>query len=86
MAMRLRRERHSVTDLKAHLVCVTKYREHIFSVDEFALIEAVFRYVAKQMNFEVLEISGESDHIHALIEYPPKLSYLKDCERLERGV
>ncbi|MGE5657659.1 MAG: IS200/IS605 family transposase [Actinomycetota bacterium] len=83
MAMRLRRERHSVTDLKAHLVCVTKYREHIFSVDEFALIEEVFRSVAKQMNFEVLEISGESDHIHALIEYPPKLSISKIVNALK---
>ena len=26
------------------------------------------------MNFRILEFSGESDHVHALIEYPPKLS------------
>jgi REP element-mobilizing transposase RayT len=26
------------------------------------------------MNFQILEFKGESDHIHALIEYPPKLS------------
>jgi len=30
MASRLRRERHSVTDLKIHLVCVTKYRRAVF--------------------------------------------------------
>lgn len=26
------------------------------------------------MNFQILEFNGESDPIHALIEYPPKLS------------
>lgn len=26
------------------------------------------------MDFQVLEFNGEVDHIHALIEYPPKLS------------
>ena len=30
--------------------------------------------VAKRMNFEILEIEGESDHIHLLVEIPPKLS------------
>jgi REP element-mobilizing transposase RayT len=26
------------------------------------------------MNFQVLEFNGEADHIHELVEYPPKLS------------
>ena len=26
------------------------------------------------MNFKVLEVNGEEDHCHLLIEYPPKLS------------
>jgi len=26
------------------------------------------------MNFRIVEFSGEADHVHALIEYPPKLS------------
>ena len=26
------------------------------------------------MDFKVLEFNGEADHIHALIEFPPKLS------------
>lgn len=27
-----------------------------------------------KMNFVVLEFNGEANHVHALIEYPPKLS------------
>ena len=83
MTTQFRRERHSVTDLKIHLVCVTKYRDEIFSGEELKLIEEVFRHVAKQMNFQVLEISGEDEHVHALIEYPPKLSVSKIVNALK---
>lgn len=69
-----RRERHSVTDLKVHLVCVTKYRSSVFDDEGLKLIEESFRVVAKKMNFRVLEFNGEAEHVHALIEYPPKLS------------
>lgn len=83
MATQFRRERHSVTDLKIHLVCVTKYRDEIFSGEELKLIEEVFRHVATQMNFQILEISGEDEHVHALIEYPPKLSVSKIVNALK---
>lgn len=69
-----RRERHSVTDLKAHLVCITKYRRSVFTGESINLIEKSFREVAEKMNFQVLEFNGEDNHVHALIEYPPKLS------------
>ena len=83
MTTQFRRERHSVTDLKIHLVCVTKYRDEVFSGEELKLIEEVFRHVAKQMNFQILEISGEDEHVHALIEYPPKLSVSKIVNALK---
>ncbi|MGL5074414.1 MAG: IS200/IS605 family transposase [Waterburya sp.] len=81
--MKYRRERHSVTDLKVHLVCVTKYRDEIFSEPELALIEKVFHDVAKKMDMQILEINGENEHIHALIEYPPKLSVSKIVNALK---
>ena len=70
----LRKERHSVTDLKIHLVCVTKYRKSVFTGESLAVIEASFKDVAQKMNFQIQEFNGESDHVHVLIEYPPKLS------------
>jgi putative transposase len=74
MTTSLRKERHSVSDLKIHLVCVTKYRQKILTVESLAVIEKSFREVATKMDFQVQEFNGEADHIHALIEYPPKLS------------
>lgn len=83
MEPKYRRERHSVTDLKVHLVCVAKYRDEVFSAQELELIEAVFQDVAKKMNFEILEMNGEDEHVHALIEYPPKLSISKIVNALK---
>ena len=83
MTTQFRRERHSVTDLKIHLVCVTKYMDKSFSGEELKLIEEVFHHVASQMNFQILEINGEDEHVHALIEYPPKLSVSKIVNALK---
>ncbi|NJR46416.1 MAG: IS200/IS605 family transposase [Hyellaceae cyanobacterium CSU_1_1] len=74
MSTQLRKERHSVSDLKIHLVCVTKYRRSIFTSESLAVIEKSFSEVSRKMDFQVLEFNGEVDHIHALIEFPPKLS------------
>ncbi len=72
--MALRKERHSVTDLKIHLVCVVKYRKKVFNTESLNVIHQSFKRVALQMNFKLIEFNGESDHVHAVIEYPPKLS------------
>lgn len=74
MTSQFRRERHSVTDLKIHLVCVTKYRRSVFTSESLEVVEKSFREVAKKMDFKVLEFNGEDNHIHTLLEYPPKLS------------
>lgn len=74
MTTKFRRERHSVSDLKIHLVCVTKYSRHILTAQSLGLIEKSFQEVATKMDFQVLEFNGEADHIQVLIEFPPKLS------------
>ena len=74
MTTHFRKERHSVSDLKVHLVCVSKYCRDVFTSESLELIEKSFKEVAKKMDFQILEFNGESDHIHVLIEYPPKLS------------
>ena len=74
MATYFRKERHSVTDLKIHLVCVTKYRRSVFTAESLGVIEKSFCEVAEKMDFPILEFNGEGNQVHALIEYPPKLS------------
>ena len=74
MGSNLRRERHSVSALRVYLVCVVKYRKKIITLDGLEVIKSSFLEVAKSLNFNIEEMEGESDHVHALIEYPPKLS------------
>lgn len=74
MVNQFRHGRHSVTDIKIHLVCVTKCRRSVFTAEGLECVRESFESVAKKMDFSVLEFNGEADHIHALIEYPPKLS------------
>lgn len=74
MTRDLRHERHSVTALLTHLVCVTKYRKPVLNGESLKLIEESFREVARKMDFQVLEFNGEANHVHAIVEYPPKLS------------
>lgn len=72
--MKYRRENHSVSDLKAHLIFTTKYRQKILTAEGLELIRLAFEGVAQKMNFQILEFNGEADHVHLLVEYPPKLS------------
>lgn len=69
-----RRGRHSVTLIYTHLVFVTKYRRKMFVAEHINAITEICQSVAKKMDFQVLEINGEGDHVHLLVEYPPKLS------------
>ncbi len=74
MSTLLRKERHGISSLKIHLVCVTKYRRTVLTAESLAVIKKSFIEVAKKMDFQILEFNGESDHVHALLEFPPKLS------------
>jgi putative transposase len=70
----LRRERHSVSRLLMHLVCVTKYRRKVFDAQALGWLQLHFAKVCKTMQANLLACDGEADHVHLLIEYPPKHS------------
>jgi putative transposase len=69
-----RRERNSFSRLKIHLVCVTKYRRCVFDDAAIEWMRAHCTKVCATMEAQLLELGGEHDHVHLLIEYPPKLS------------
>lgn len=81
--LNLRRDRHSVSSLQAHLVCVVKYRRSVFTNEGLKNIEDSFKTVAGKMDFEVKDFNGEGNHIHALIAYPPKLALSKIVNHLK---
>ncbi len=70
----LRRGRHCVFLLHVHLVFVTKYRQKVFEKAHLKRLEEIFRKVCRDFGAELVEFNGEADHVHLLINYPPKVA------------
>ena len=68
-----RRGRHVVFQLHAHIVFVPRYRNKIFDRDALDRLHRIFRVVCADFETDVVEFNGETDHIHLLINYPPKI-------------
>ena len=66
--------RHCVFQLHVHLVFVTKYRKKIFDADAINRLRAIFTNVCGDFEAEMVEMNGEVDHVHLLVNYPPKHS------------
>ena len=70
----IRRGRHCVFLMHVNLVFVTKYRRKIFDQDAIEKLRSYFASVCADFNVELVEMDGERDHVHLLINYPPKLA------------
>ena len=57
-----------------HLVFVTKYRRDVFTSEILSRIKEIFLETCEQMEVELIEFGGEDDHVHILVNVPPKLS------------
>ncbi|HEK1023446.1 TPA: IS200/IS605 family transposase [Proteus mirabilis] len=68
------RDRHCVLLMHVHLVFVTKYRRKIFDQDAIEKLRGYFASVCADFDVELVEMDGERDHVHLLINYPPKLA------------
>ena len=73
----IRRGRHCVFNLHAHLVFVTKYRRKVFNQAMLAFLESTFSDVCQNFESQLIEFNGEYDHVHLLVHYPPKISLSK---------
>lgn len=66
--------RHCVFALHVHLVFVTKFRRDVLSELAIRDLAAIFARICKDFEATLVECSGEDDHVHLLVEYPPKLT------------
>ncbi|MFD4608670.1 IS200/IS605 family transposase [Streptomyces sp. NPDC058440] len=72
-----RRGRHVVSAMHVHLVFVTKYRRGVFNDEMLTRLEEVMRKVCEDFEAGLKEFNGERDHVHLLINYPPKVAVSK---------
>jgi Transposase and inactivated derivatives len=73
----IRTGRHCVFALHAHLVFVTKYRHKVFTVPHLERMEQIMRDVCTDFEVELREFNGEGDHVHLLVNFPPKVALSK---------
>lgn len=70
----IRRGRHCVFLMHVHLVFVTKYRRDVFTKEILDDLRDIFAAVCRDFESELVEFDGEDDHVHLLVNYPPKVA------------
>ena len=70
----LRHGRHCVFKMHVHLVFVTKYRGNVFTKEVLDDLKIFFEKVCVDFEAELVEFDGEDDHVHLLVNYPPKVA------------
>jgi putative transposase len=53
---------------------VTKYRREVFTKAILDDLRGIFASVCADFEAELIEFHGEDDHVHLLVNYPPKVA------------
>lgn len=81
--MEIQKERHATHLLHAHLVFITKYRYKVLKGKHIGYLKNIFKETIEEMGGTLEEFDGEADHVHLLIQYPPKWSISKIVNNLK---
>jgi len=73
----IRHGRHCVFNMHVHLVFVTKYRRDVFTKEILNDLRPIFASVCSDFESELIEFEREDDHVHLLVNYPPKVAVSK---------
>jgi len=69
--------RHSIYNLKYHLVVITKYRHKCINKEILNDLNEIFKNIIEGKNGTLIEFNGEPDHVHLLFEVPPQVELSK---------
>ena len=70
-------KKHNVSILLYHLVCPTKYRGAVFTLDIDEKLKEICADIALRYEIEFLEIGTDCDHVHFLVQSVPTYSPTK---------
>jgi putative transposase len=73
----VRTGRHVVFSLHVHLVFITKYRRGALPAPAVEDLAVIFAKVCRDFGAELKACSGEDDHVHLLVFYPPEVTLSK---------
>ncbi|BBY54018.1 IS200/IS605 family transposase [Mycolicibacillus koreensis] len=57
-----------------HLVFVTKFRHPVFAERHLSRLEEIMGDVCRDFDCELVEFNGEREHVHLLVDFPPKVA------------
>ena len=69
-----RRGRSCVFLLHVHLVFITKRRRGVLDAAAIRRLRSIFVAVCADFSAVLVEMDGEADHVHLLVNYPPKVA------------
>jgi putative transposase len=71
--MRIRRLNHSIYQIQYHIIWVIKYRRKIIKdYVKTEIIKSLYKHLKKYPDWYIHEVNTGDDHIHLLMEIPPK--------------
>ena len=56
---------------------MTEYRRMVLSAAAHETLRALFTSICEDFEASLVESNGEDDHVHLLVEYPPKVALSK---------
>jgi len=72
--MKWKKQSHVIYQCKYHIIWVPKYRYRILKGNIGNFVEETIRMLCEWKRIEILELNVMEDHIHMIIESPPRLS------------
>ena len=60
----------TTSDLKVHLVLVTKYRRNVITGNVLRRLEEILANTCLKWNCELQQYNGERNHVHMIITHP----------------
>lgn len=80
---RFKRLSHTIWHCEYHIVWVPKYRYRVMQGKVKEEVEMCVREQSRQMNCEVQEMNVQADHVHLIVQVPPKLAISEYMGRLK---
>ena len=68
------RKKHNVSVLLYHVVCPTKYRKAVITLDVDAKLKEICEEISLRYEIEFLEIAVDEDHVHFFVQSVPMYS------------
>jgi putative transposase len=79
----IRHGKHYIFKLHVHWVFVAKYRRRVFDAQAIDLLRGIFADVCPDAHATLVQMDGEDDHVHLLVQYPPKVAVSSLVNSLE---